>query len=138
MRIGRTAADLSRIIPAGKEIGKARALFIAALLKRKKIFIEAALATLLIGVFGLTASLYTMQVYDRVIPLSSFATLTVLTIGVLIAIGMELVIKQVRANITERACKVIDLELSDVFFGKALSIRLDARPKSVGTVASVS
>ncbi len=136
LRIGRTAADLSSIIPAGKEIGKARALFIAALLKRKKIFIEAALATLLIGVFGLTASLYTMHVYDRVIPLSSFYTLTVLTIGVLIAIGMELVIKQVRANITERACKVIDFELSDVFFGKALSIRLDARPKSVGTFAS--
>lgn len=136
LRVGRTAADLSSIIPAGQQIGAARALFLAAILKRKKIFIEAALATLLIGVFGLTASLYTMQVYDRVIPLSSFSTLIVLTIGVLMAIGLELVIKQVRASMTERACKVIDYELSDIFFGKALSIRLDARPKSVGTFAS--
>jgi ATP-binding cassette, subfamily C, bacterial LapB len=136
LRVGRTPADLSSIIPAGKQIGAARALFIAAILRRKKIFLEAAFATLLIGIFGLAASLYTMQVYDRVIPLSSFATLTVLTVGVFIAIGMELLIKQVRAGITERACKVIDYELSDIFFGKALSIRLDARPKSVGTFAS--
>jgi ATP-binding cassette, subfamily C, bacterial LapB len=136
LRVGRTAADLSSIIPAGKEIGAARALFLAAILKRKKIFIEAAFATLLIGVFGLAASLYTMQVYDRVIPLSSFSTLIVLTVGVFIAIGMELLIKQVRAGMTERACKVIDYELSDIFFSKALSIRLDARPKSVGTFAS--
>lgn len=136
LRVGRTAADLSSIIPAGKQIGAARSLFIAAILKRKKIFIEAAFATLLLGVFGLATSLYTMQVYDRVIPLSSFATLLVLTFGVFIAVGMELLIKQVRASMTERACKVIDYELSDIFFGKALSIRLDARPKSVGTFAS--
>jgi ATP-binding cassette, subfamily C, bacterial LapB len=136
LRVGRKPADLSSIIPVGKEVGQARTLFIAALVKRKRIFIEAAFATLLIGIFALAGSLYTMQVYDRVIPLSGFSTLIVLTVGVLIAISLELTIKQVRAIMTERACKGIDYELSDIFFGKAISIRLDARPKSVGTFAS--
>jgi ATP-binding cassette, subfamily C, bacterial LapB len=128
--------DLSGIFNPNKTTGRAKTLFFETILRRRRIFIEAALATILIGLCGLAASLYTMQVYDRVIPLKGFSTLTVLTIGVLIAIGLELLIKQVRAAMTERACRVIDYELSDVFFGKALSIRLDARPKSVGTFAS--
>ncbi|WP_353239558.1 ATP-binding cassette domain-containing protein [Limnohabitans sp.] len=36
----------------------------------------------------------------------------------------------------ERACKAIDEELSSVFFGHALAIRMDKRPRTVGTFAS--
>lgn len=114
----------------------ARGWFIHAIHKRRKVFLEGALATLLTGLFGLAASLYSMQVYDRVIPLKSYSTLVVLTIGVAIAIGLELLMKQVRASMIERSCKAVDHELSDVFFSKALSIRLDARPRTVGTFAS--
>lgn len=127
--------DLSGYL-RGRTMGPARAAFIGALIKRKRIFIEAGAATILLGVFGLASSLYTMQVYDRVIPLSGYATLAVLTVGVIVALIMELLIRQVRASLTERACKVIDYELSDMLFAKALSIRLDKRPKSVGTFAS--
>lgn len=114
----------------------ARGWFIHAIYKRRKVFFEGALATLLVGFFGLSVSLYTMQVYDRVIPLRGYSTLIVLTIGVAIAILMELAMRQIRAVMVERACKAIDYELSDVFFSKALSIRLDMRPKTVGTFAS--
>jgi ATP-binding cassette subfamily C protein LapB len=114
----------------------AKGWFIHAIFKRRRVFLEGALATLLVGLFGLAASLYTMQVYDRVIPLKGYSTLVVLTVGVLIAIGLELLMKQVRASMVERTCKAIDQELSDVFFSKALSIRLDARPRTVGTFAS--
>jgi ATP-binding cassette subfamily C protein LapB len=114
----------------------ASAWFLHAIYTRRRVFLEAALATLLVGLFGLAASLYTMQVYDRVIPLKGYSTLAVLTFGVLLAIALELLMKQVRASMTERSCKAIDQELSDVFFSKALSIRLDARPRTVGTFAS--
>lgn len=114
----------------------AKGWFIHSIYKRRRVFMEGALATLLVGLFGLAASLYTMQVYDRVIPLKGYSTLMVLTIGVAIAITMELVMKQVRAVMVERSCKAIDQELSDVFFSKAISIRLDARPRTVGTFAS--
>lgn len=110
--------------------------FIHSIFKRRRVFWEGALATLLVGLFGLAASLYTMQVYDRVIPLKGYSTLIMLTLGVAIAITMELVMKQVRAIMVERACKAIDQELSDVFFSKAIAIRLDARPRTVGTFAS--
>lgn len=111
-------------------------LLIQALHKKRRVFSEAILATLVMNVLGLFAAFYTMQVYDRVVPTKSFSTLWVLTVGVLIAILFEFVMRQVRSYMMERATTAIDLELSGIFFGKALDIRLDERPATVGTFAA--
>jgi len=110
--------------------------FATAVRAHRSIFMEAILATFLISLIGLASAMYTMQVYDRVVPTKGYSTLMVLTVGVAIAMVLELVAKQVRAHMVDRACKAIDQDLSSVFFGKALDIRLDARPKTVGTFAS--
>ena len=110
--------------------------FEAAVRSHRGIFAEAIGASFLISTIGLAAAMYTMQVYDRVVPTKGYSTLLVLTVGVGIAMILELVSKQVRANMVDRACKAIDQDLSSIFFGKALDIRLDARPKTVGTFAS--
>lgn len=110
--------------------------FIFSVSRYRKLFLEAALATFIVSAVGLVSSLYSMQVYDRVIPSRGYSTLLVLTVGVLLAIGMEFLLKMVRARIVDKACKAIDQELSSVFFDKALAIRLDCRPRTVGTFAS--
>lgn len=110
--------------------------FAFALGRYRGAFAQAVFATFIISTIGLLAAMYSMQVYDRVVPSKGYSTLFVLSVGVLISIVMELVIKQVRAHMVERACKAIDQELSSVFFGKALDIRMDARPRTVGTFAS--
>lgn len=110
--------------------------FAFAIRKHRRVFLDGVFATFMISAIGLTASLYTMQVYDRVVPTKGFSTLWVLTIGVLLAVVLEFTMKQVRAHMVDRASKVIDQELSSVFFDKALSIRMDARPSTVGTFAS--
>lgn len=110
--------------------------FFYSIKKRKLQFIEAVIASAVASVLALGISFYTMQVYDRVVSSQNFSTLIVITIGVLLAIVIELVTKELRANILDRACKYIDIELSSVFFGRMLSIRMDARPKTVGTFAS--
>ena len=94
--------------------------FVTSIRRYRAVFFEAVVATCVISLVGLVAALYSMQVYDRVIPTKGYSTLWVLTIGVVIAILMELVLKQVRAFMVDRACKAIDQELSAVFFGKAL------------------
>ena len=81
------------------------------------------------------SALYTMQVYDRGAH-KWFSTLWVLTIGVLLAIAFEFAMKLVRAKMVDRASMAIDIELSSVFFGKALDIRAESRPRTVGTFAS--
>ena len=110
--------------------------FIHAARKRRGVFLEAIFATFVLSVFGLMSALYTMQVYDRVVPTKGFSTLWVLTIGVLLAIFFELIMKLVRSHLVDKASKAIDLELSGVFFSKALGIRSDCRPQTVGTFAS--
>lgn len=110
--------------------------FVYAARKRRGVFFEAIFATFVLSVFGLMSALYTMQVYDRVVPTKGFSTLWVLTIGVLLAIFFELIMKLVRSHLVDKASKAIDLELSGVFFSKALAIRSDCRPKTVGTFAS--
>ena len=110
--------------------------FAFAIRKHRRIFAEAIFATFMISGIGLVSAMYTMQVYDRVVPTKGYSTLWVLTIGALLAITLEFTMKQVRAYMTDRASKAIDQELSGVFFGKAMDIRMDARPNTVGTFAS--
>lgn len=121
---------------AGHQQRTAAEWFEFAIRQHRCVFLEAVFATFIVSVIGLVTAMYSMQVYDRVVPTKGFSTLWVLTIGVLIAIGLELVMKQVRALMVDRACKLIDQELSAVFFGKALDIRMDARPRTVGTFAA--
>lgn len=110
--------------------------FVYAARKRRGVFFEAIFATFVLSIFGLMSALYTMQVYDRVVPTKGFSTLWVLTIGVILAIFFELVMKLVRSHLVDKASRAIDLELSGVFFSKALAIRSDSRPQTVGTFAS--
>lgn len=133
----RPEADAEAASPsAAPQAGSALSLFMRAIAQRKWVFAEAVLGTALVSVLGLVSSLYSMQVYDRVIPSGGLSTLWVLTIGVGIAIVLELMMKQVRATMVDRTCKAIDQQLSGFFFAKAMAIRMDARPATVGTFAA--
>jgi ATP-binding cassette subfamily C protein LapB len=110
--------------------------FRSAIWQRKNVFIEAIILTIVVNMIGLATAMYAMQVYDRVIPNQTMDTLIVLTIGVLLAITFDTLLKHTRMIMVERACKVIDIELSDTFFNHAINIRMDQRPSTVGTFAA--
>jgi len=107
-----------------------------ALWARKSVFIDAVLATALINLLTLATSLYSMQVFDRVIPSEGFHTLWVLSLGVTLSICLEFMLKQVRSRTIDHTCNGIDHKLSEWFFNRMLGIRMEARPASVGTLAS--
>lgn len=111
-------------------------VFWRSLLLRKRVFLMAVLATVIVNVITLATSLYSMQVYDRVIPRSGFSTLIVLTVGVLFALVLDFALRTTRALMIEREAARIDAEVSEFFFARAQSIRLDARPPGVGTMAA--
>lgn len=104
--------------------------------KKKPQLKDAVIGTFIMNTLALGTAMYSMQIYDRVIPSQSNATLIVLTIGTLIAIASEYLMKQLRAKLVDKTFKDVDGELSSIFFNKALGIRLDARPKNVGTFIS--
>ena len=114
----------------------ARQWFIHAILSRRRVFMEAVVATFVISMLGLGASFYSLQVYDRVIPTQAHATLMALTVGVGIAVLFEFILKQVRSLMVDRGCKAIEEVLSEVFFQRMLDIRMEARPRTVGSFAA--
>ena len=113
----------------------ARDWFVFSIRRYRVAFIDAGIATFLASGIGLVSALYSMQVYDRVVPTKGYETLFVLTVGVAVAIAVEFLLRYARAHLVDRACKAIDQDLSTLFFAKALGIRMDARPSEIGTFA---
>lgn len=129
--------DLAFPEPAqDREETSAAGIFWKAIMRRKKVLVSAAMATLFANLLAIATSLYAMQVFDRVIPLASYSTLFVLTLGTLIALSFDFVLRSVRSLMIEREAAEIDFEVSEHFFARAQASRLDTRPPGVGTFAA--
>ena len=128
--------SLPQAVAAESQTPSALGLVMRTLKQHRQVFMEAVLATTLVNLLTLASSLYSMQVYDRVIPNQGFQTLWVLSVGAAVAVLMELLLKQARSHSVDQACNAIDHELSEWFFQRMLNIRMEARPASVGTLAS--
>lgn len=115
---------------------KAIDIFWSSMMRQKSTFFEAWVATVVINIIALVTSIYSMQVYDRVIPRSGYDTLVVLTIGVFIALLIDILMRVTRANIIDRAAGKIDCEVSEYFYSRMQAVRLDARPRAIGTLAA--
>ncbi|MDB5839374.1 MAG: apxIB [Herminiimonas sp.] len=99
------------------------------------IYAEVLIASFLINVFALVMPLFTMNVYDRVVPNQTFETLWVLAIGTGIVFGFDFLMRSLRGYFIDIAGKKVDILLSAKIHEKILGLRLAARPKSVGGFA---
>ncbi|MBN4053407.1 ATP-binding cassette domain-containing protein [Haliea sp. AH-315-K21] len=102
----------------------------------KSLLFEALLGGIIINLVALATSLYTMQVYNRVVPTGAKQTLLVLSLGVFVAILFELSTKTIRMKLYEKLVALVDQRLSRTVFMRFLSIRLDQMPQSVGSLAT--
>lgn len=100
------------------------------------IYRDVLLAALFINLFALSLPLFTMNVYDRVVPNHAIETLWMLALGVAIVLIMDLVLKTMRGYFLDLANKRIDIRLSARIMEQVLGLRLEARPASVGSFAS--
>jgi ATP-binding cassette subfamily C protein LapB len=132
-----TLYDVVIPLPAGRQtFTRAMDVFRTAVFRRKHVIVIAVAATVVVNLIALVTGLYSMQVYDRVVPRGAFSTLWVLTIGALIALAFDLTLRVIRANLLENESVYVDSEVSEFFFGRAGDVRLDARPPSIGTMAA--
>lgn len=112
------------------------AMFKAIAKKQKKHLYYALIASISINLLALAVAFYTMQVYDRVISTNGISTLIALSIGVGIALILELILKFSRGAIVDQSSKNMDIEFSHNIFDRFLNIRLDAMPRGIGTLSS--
>lgn len=105
-------------------------------LKDWKRYLDVMFASLMANILALATVLFSMNVYDRVIPAQSVPTLWVLAGGVLIAAIFEFCLRVARIYLSDIIGKRADLKISDKVFGHALRIKNKERSKSTGTFIS--
>ena len=76
-----------------------------------------------------------MTVYDRVIPNGAFESLIALSIGVVIALSFDFLIKSIRAKFIDTASKSADLEISRRLFDRILSLTPNEQRQKTGAMA---
>ncbi|MGE8529427.1 MAG: type I secretion system permease/ATPase [Acinetobacter guillouiae] len=101
-----------------------------------KRYIDIMFASLIANILALATIVFSMQVYDRVVPSQSISTLWVLAGGVLIAAIFEFVLRVSRVYLSDIIGKRADLRISDRVLGHALRIKNKDRSKSTGSFIS--
>lgn len=120
------------------EVGKVvqRHWFWGALLEQWPVYRDVLGAALLINIFAVVMPLFTMNVYDRVVPNNATDTLWMLALGVLLVFGMDFMMRLLRGHFVDLASARIDVKLSALIMERVLGMRLEARPASVGSFAA--
>ncbi len=109
--------------------------FFSAFRKSKWLYVQVMIAAMVSNFLSLTTSLFTMTVYDRIIPNNAFESLIALSIGVIIALGFDFLIKSLRARFIDIASKRADLEISRTLFDRILSLTPAEQRQKTGAMA---
>jgi len=123
------------VIGAADEIEK-RHWLVRALMPYWRTYLRVILAALFINLIALGSPLFTMNVYDRVLPNKAIPTLWVLAVGILVAYLFDYLLKEARASLIDHAGRNADLRLSQMIFDKVLNTTLASRPMSTGEYAN--
>ncbi|HEX8513137.1 MAG TPA: type I secretion system permease/ATPase [Allosphingosinicella sp.] len=105
--------------------------------RNRGIYGKVALAAVLINIFGLMTSLFTMIVYDRVVPNNATSSLVALSIGLAIVVIFDFVLKLLRAYFVDVAGASIDRDVGETLFERLLRLRLDLKKGSTGSLTSL-
>ena len=128
---------LARPIHAASKTKDKNDWFWGSLLQGRWLYGQVVIAAAVTNFLGLSTSLFIMVVYDRIVPNEAIESLIALTIGVLIALGFEFIIKTLRAQFVDRAGKRADARMSRLIFDRLLNMRLDNRRQKSGAMASI-
>ena len=109
--------------------------FWSTLLESLPIYKDVLIASILINIFAIASPIFTMNVYDKIVPNLAFDSLWVLAIGVSLIFAFDIIIRQLRSYFIDIAGKKSDLLLSARIFSKVLGIRMESRPNSTGAFA---
>lgn len=134
-------ADFSGYVIIAKELSEKEKedrsghWFFSSFRKSKWIYTQVMIAAMVSNFLSLTTALFTMTVYDRVIPNGAFESLIALSIGVIIALGFDFLIKTLRASFIDTASKRADLEISRRLFERILSLTPNEQRQKTGAMA---
>jgi ATP-binding cassette subfamily C protein LapB len=114
---------------------KRRHWFWSEIWKVRREFWPVVLAALIVNMLAFAMPLFTMNVYDRVIPNKAVATLWVLALGVLLALSFDFTLRVARARLIDEVARKLDAKLSQKLFEKVMNLPMADRQGSTGAMA---
>jgi len=103
--------------------------------KVRREFWPVMLAALVVNLLALAMPLFTMNVYDRVIPNKAIPTLWVLAFGVMLALAFDFVLRLARSRLVDEIGRKLDEKLSQKLFEKIMNLPMASRAGSTGALA---
>lgn len=120
----------------GAEIPKAGSWYWGTLALYWRDYLHVAVAAALLNVLSMAVPLFTMNVYDRVVPNNAVETLWVLAVGATLAVLFEFSLRTLRGVLLDHAGRNADVLISARIFEHVLALPLAARSGSPGAFAS--
>ena len=93
-------------------------------------------ASILVNLLAVAAPLFTLNVYDRVLPNSAFSTLWVLAVGMGLVLVFDLVFRALRGAIIDSAGRWADVKLASHIFSHVLHMKMADKPLRSGEFAN--
>lgn len=109
--------------------------FWSAVKQNSPVYRDVLFAAFFVNIFALALPLFTMNVYDRVVPNAAFETLWMLATGVLVVMVGDFSLRTLRGYFLDLASRRVDVNLSSRIMEQTLGMRLEHRPASVGSFA---
>jgi len=123
----RAEASLKTVAETHKTDGAPAHWFWGQFPRFRRQLIEVATGSFVANLLAVAVALFSLQVYDRVIPHQSEATLWVLAAGAGLALLMEAFLKMARARLMDGAGRQIELSVQDILMRRLLGMRSDTR-----------
>lgn len=109
----------------------------APLWANRGLFGQVAIAAVLINLFAITTSLFSMAVYNKVVPNNATQSLLALVIGIGFVIVFDFIMRSLRGYFVDIAGQNIDHVLGAAIFDRLLHMRLNQRRGSNGAFAGM-
>lgn len=110
--------------------------FWGTIFRNRGIYKQVIIVSLFINLFILATPLFTMNVYDRVIPNNAIETMWALFIGISFVLFFDLILKVLRSYFLGIASKRTDTIVANKIFNHVLNIKMDSKPVSTGQFVS--
>jgi ATP-binding cassette subfamily C protein LapB len=120
LRADMSVADLTK---KHARKGKKAHWFWSEMLQFRRHIAEIALGSFVVNLLAVAVALFSLQVYDRVIPHQSTATLWVLAIGAGLAMLLEAGLRIARARLMDGAGRKIELQVQSLLMDRLLGMR---------------
>lgn len=102
----------------------------------KGVYTDVIIASLLINLFVMASPIFTLNIYDRVVPNNAIDTMWVFATGIIVIYLFDIILKFLRAYFLENAAKKSDIIMSSLIYEHVLNLKMASKPRSVGSFAS--